>query len=525
MTPSLTRRQVLAGSLSLPLNAAFARLAFAGGADAPLGAPQAFDFDRLTARAKMMASQPYAPFVVRGAHVLERIDYDAHWKIRFKPNWALWPRGQGPFPVRMFHPGRYQKESVKIHLSARGQAREVLFAPDYFTMPDGHPAQALPKDIGFSGFRVMHPRGDGDWLAFLGASYFRSAGALDQYGLSARGLAIDTALASGEEFPRFTEFWLEAAPRQRDSFTIYALLDGPSVTGAYRFLVRRTEGAVMDVRARVFARRDIERLGAAPLTSMFWFAEHNRQQAVEWRPEIHDSDGLAIWTGAGERIWRPLNNPPGVQTNSFLDVDPKGFGLLQRDRAFANYEDPGANYDKRPSVWVEPLDAWGRGVVQLVEIPTDDEIHDNIVAYWVPETPMRAGAERQFDYRLHWLADEPFPARTGRVVVTRTGLGGIAGQPRPKGRSKFVIDFAGGPLDRLPEEAKVAPVVTAARGSILGDVVAFRVNATRRWRATFDVQAEGPEPVDLRCYLRLGDKTLTETWLYQHFANEANGRA
>jgi glucans biosynthesis protein len=250
---------------------------------------------------------------------------------------------------------------------------------------------------------------------------------------------------------------------------------------------------------------------------MFWFDSHNRHVAIDWRPEIHDSDGLAMWSGTGERIWRPLNNAPSVRTNSFSDKDPKGFGLFQRDRNFANYEDDTVFYHRRPSVWVEPLGPWGEGMVQLIEIPTDDEIYDNIVAYWLPKKPVTAGSKWSFEYRLHWLADEPsvLPP-VARVIATRIGVGGIPGQiPRPKGRRKFVIDFAGGLLDGLKKKDPVQTKVTVSRGTI-DNLAAIQVVNTNKWRAFFDLDVDGDEPVDLRCFLQLGDQALTETWLYQY---------
>ena len=252
-----------------------------------------------------------------------------------------------------------------------GSAREIVYRQSYFDMPEKHVAHSLPDGIGFAGFRVMAEDQTWDWLAFLGASYFRSPGAAKQYGMSARGLAIDTALPSGEEFPRFSTFWLEAVPGSRERVVIYALLESPSVVGAYRFDCAYANGVAMDVDMHIVARKPIERTGIAPLTSMYWYSETDKTKGLDWRPEIHDSDGLALWTGAGERIWRPLNAPPNVMTNSFVDENPKGFGLLQRDRIFDHYEDDGVFYNKRPSVWIEPLDAWGRGSVQLVEIPTN----------------------------------------------------------------------------------------------------------------------------------------------------------
>ena len=486
-----------------------------------LGAPRPFDFAWLQGEARELAAQPYEAPLIRYPDLLETLDYDAYQQIQFKPDHALWADGGAPFPVQFFHLGRYFKAPVRLHVVDNGAAREIRYDPDLFTFGNTRLGERLPDDLGFAGFRVMDaPGATKDWLAYQGAAYFRTSGALDQYGLSARGLAIDTAMPWPEEFPRFTQFWLEETPADSSHILIYALMDSPSVTGAYRFDWVKQEGVVVGIRAELFCRRDVARMGVAPLTSMFWFGENNRRQATDWRPEIHDSDGLALWTGSGERIWRPLNNPPSVRTSSFIDQNPKGFGLLQRDRAFHNFEDDGVFYDRRPSVWIEPLGDWGEGAVQLVEIPTDDEIHDNIVAYWVPADPVLAGSHWSFAYRLHWLADEPYPAENvARVRHTRLGRGGIPGQPRPAGARKFVIDFEGGPLADLRKSDEVEPVVSASRGK-LDNRYALQVVGTRIWRAFFDLHVDGGEPVELRCFLRLGRRTLTETWLYQYIPFE-----
>jgi glucans biosynthesis protein len=514
---ALHRRQVLAGAAGLSLAAL---LALAGSADRAaaegleFGPARDFDFERLKKSAKLLASKPYQQPVIRYGDVLDRIDYDAYQQIRFLPGNALWAAGDGPFPIQLFHLARFFKAPVSMHVVKDGKAREILYTPSLFSFGTAQFAAELPEDIGFAGFRVMAPDSKTDWLAFLGVSYFRSSGELDQYGLSARGIAIDTALPTPEEFPRFTGFWLEASASDPQAVVIYALMDGPSVTGAYRMEAAKHTGVVMTIDAAIYARADIKRMGVAALTSMFWYDETNRHQAKDWRPEIHDSDGLALWTGGGERIWRPLNDPPQVQTSVFVDQNPKGFGLLQRDRSFENYLDDGVFYERRPSVWVEPLGDWGEGSVQLMEIPTDDEIHDNIVAYWVPKTPVAAGSEWMFKYRLHWLKDEPYPSPLARVVSTRLGRGGIPGQPRPKGKKKIVIDFVGGPLEELKKDDPVKLVVSSSGGTIDGDYV-LQVVGTTGWRAFFDIAADGSGPIDIRAYLRLEDKTLTETWLYQ----------
>jgi glucans biosynthesis protein len=267
-------------------------------------------------------------------------------------------------------------------------------------------------------------------------------------------------------------------------------------------------------------RKDIERLGIAPLTSMYWYGETIPRPNKDWRPEVHDSDGLAMWTGAGERLWRPLNNPEITRTSTFTDNNPKGFGLLQRDRDFAEYQDDGAFYEKRPGVWIEPVGDWGKGEVQLLEIPTDDEIYDNIAAYWKPSEPITAGSTHTYEYKLHWVAEEPYPPQVGRVVATRLGQGGTPGQERPDNVKKFIVDFEGGPLAKLEQRFDVDAVVDASRGTV-DNPFAIKVVGTDRFRAIFDLEIEGDEPVDLRLYLSLNGETLTETWLYQYLPASA----
>ncbi len=518
MTTRPTRRDVLVSGLAagaFSLLPAIASAAEDGGLD--FGPAVPFSFDDVRRMAEELAAMPYEPAQVPDRDLLEQIDYDLHNKIVFKPESTLWRDAEGGPAIRFFHPGRYFKEPVGISVVENGEAREIVFSETYFDMPGDHPAHRL-KQAGFAGFRVMNADQKNDWMALLGGTYFRTSGPFNQFGLSARGIAVDPAASTPEEFPRFTRFWLE-----RDAnggLVTYALMDGPSVTGAYRIASRQEEGVRQEVEATIILRDGVERLGLAPLTSMFWYAENNREVAKDWRPEIHDSDGLEIWTGAGERIWRPLNNPPRVVVNTFVDRDPKGFGLMQRDRDFENYQDDGVFYEKRASLWVEPLDGWGEGAVQLMEIPTDDEIHDNIGAFWVPAGPAEAGDRFDLRYRLHWVADAPYrDADTARVVATRTGLGGIPGQPRPEGVTKFTVDFEGSALDGLDRSSGVEAVIDASRGTI-GNVAAYPVVGTDRWRAMFDLTAEGEEPVDLRMYLRHEDRALSETWVYQLFPEQ-----
>ena len=519
-------------------SAAFAAIALEGvagaargGAALRYGKPAPFSFDTLVAEARTIAAAPYAaPHVALPDALIDRIDYAALGQIRFDTDHALFRDGPGQFPVTFFMLGRFFRTPVRMYaLSGSGtgaSAREIVYDMSYFTMPADSPARALPANAGFAGFRFQESRlGDqktldwrrNDWVAFLGASYFRAIGELYQYGLSARGIAIDVAVPDrAEEFPAFTRFYFEPPADGSDTVVVYALLEGPSVAGAYRFTMRRGKAVVMDVEAQIFLRRAVTRLGLAPLTSMYWYSETVKPTAIDWRPEVHDSDGLAMWTGAGERIWRPLVNPPGTTASAFSDAHPRGFGLMQRDRSFDHYQD-GVRYERRPSLWVEPLDDWGEGAVQLIEIPTDDEINDNVVLCWVPKAPAQAGAHHHLRYRLHWTAEDPFPAAIATCVATRIGRGGQPGQPRPKGREKFVVEFLGPTLADLPYGTLPEAVLSATSGRFL-DVFTEAVpdGIAGHWRAQFDFAPAGPEPVDMRLYLRLGGRTLSETWLYRY---------
>jgi periplasmic glucans biosynthesis protein len=487
-----------------------------------MGPARPFSFDELTERAKTRAGEAYLPPYQPAPEIVQKIDYATHGKIVFNADQAINVDGPGAYPIEFFHLGKYFPKKVSINLITEGTSQEVLFSPDYFDMPEDSVARGLPQDAGFAGFRLHESRRrkdwrHQDWMVFLGASYFRSIGSLNQYGLSARGIAVNVSVPEPEEFPDFVEFYIDSAKKEGDATIVYALLEGPSICGAYKFAIVRTDGAVMDVEARLFARDSIEQLGIAPLTSMFWYGEYNRQRLVDWRPEVHDSDGLALWTGTGERIWRPLNNPAHVVTSSFQDTNPNGFGLLQRDRDIENYLD-GVNYDRRPSLWVQPLHDWGEGSVQLVEIPTADETHDNIVAFWVPAQPVQPGNGLEFRYRLHWRAEEPFPAeQLASVFATRIGRGGEPGQDHTVHPSsmKFVVEFEGGALNGLTTEAPPQGTASASRGT-LTPVVVEPIPRTERWRARFDlVGDDNPEPIELRLFLHIGEQAFSETWAFQ----------
>lgn len=513
-----TRRDVLAALAALAGGSALAP-ALAQPLARP--APLKTSFDDLIEKARRAAAAPFTPAPNPAPDLIEKIDYDAHWKIRWREDASLAPGG-ADHPVQLFHPGRYFPHPVQIYVRDGAQAAwsRVPFDLTNFDMPDDSPAHDLPEGYGYAGFRVMRPGMKPDWVSFLGASYFRTDGPERQYGLSARGIAVDTGLSRPEEFPRFTAFWIGPPEQEGDALSLWAELDGPSVAGAYRIGLAPGDddganGRRMRIEAHLFARKPIERLGVAPLTSMYWYSERSRAVGRDWRPEIHDSDGLAIHTGAGERIWRALSNPPQVSTASFFDLDPRGFGLIQRDRDFANYQDDGVFYDRRPSAWITPLDAWGAGAVQLVQIPAHDETFDNIVAYWTPETPLTVGEETVFRYTLDWAARDPAPQSVGWVIATRQGQGGMPGLPPPEGVEKMVVDFAGGPLETLADAdaESVEARIEINGGRLVGPRGARRIVGEKAWRMSFDFEVAGNGPATLRGWLAKDGRPLTETWV------------
>lgn len=494
------------------------------------GPEREFSFDALQKRAARMAREVYVAPARPHPEIINKIDYAAHGEIHFKPDLALFGDKPDAYPVTFFHLGRFFPKKVVINKLEDGKAQELLYSDDYFDMPKDSPAHKLDRDAGFAGFRLQGNAGRGerrelDWAAFLGAAYFRAVEDTGHYGMSARGVAIDTAAPDKiEEFPDFREFWIEAPQDEKAGTIVYALLDGPSITGAFKFVLTRTVAPTIEVETHLYLRKSVARLGVAPLTSMYWFSEANRPHQADWRPEVHDSDGLEIWSGDGETIWRPLNNPPRVVTSAFKDKSPKGFGLLQRDRDFDHYLDS-VYYELRPSLWIEPLDDWGEGEVQLVEIPTNVEIHDNIVAMWVPAGKAEVGRQYSYRYKMHWQSKEQDQGDSARVVATRLGQGGRYGVDFPNDARKFLIEFKGAALAKLPRAAKPEQVVTASRGEIVyaGGVEPIRPDfrtawdePSDHWRTQFDLKVSGTEPVELRCYLQYGGQVLTETWLYQY---------
>jgi glucans biosynthesis protein len=484
----------------------------AGAEDAPeragmtLGPATPFDPDMVTARARALAAAPYAPPPPVSQAWLD-LSYDDFRGIWFDTRHTLFRGTPGAVQAEFFVAGLYFPHRIGLNAVQDGQSRPITFELRTFDTTDRFPP--LPQEgTGFAGFRLLGELEAEDrfqeYAVFQGASYFRAIGRGLAYGLSARGLAIDTATDGPEEFPVFRDFWIEAADPGAPTVTVHALLDSPSVAGAFRFAIAKGDTTVMDISARLFPRVDLATAGIAPGTSMFLFSDINRTRFDDFREAVHDSDGLLMLNGAGETLWRPLTNPRTVQVSAFADTTPRGFGLMQRARQPGDYNDLVAHYERRPSLWVEPLGDWGAGAVMLVEIPTDKEINDNIVAFWRPATPLTAGQEHRFDYRLHWCATAPVEGAVAPVIHSRTGA-----RVFEAGRI-FTIDY--GPHPALgTDPARIEARVSTSAGEIASHLVQSNP-ATGGMR--LDLTLKGEVPVaELRAELWRDGRPVAEVWL------------
>lgn len=507
------------------------------------GAAASFTFADVQAKAQDLAGTKYTP-TPAVPEFLTKLNYGEWSSIRYLPEKALWTDESLPFTVQFFHPGLYYDRPVRIHIVNGDTVEDVAFDTSLFRYENEDLARqvAQTKDMNFAGFRLHYPLNSAtykDELAiFLGASYFRALAADTHYGIYSRGLAIDTATAQGEEFPYFKEFWIVKPAPDAGDITVYALMDSESMAGAYRFIITPGSPTVMDVKCALFTRkgaRNFQKIGLAPLTSMFFYGEEKNGRPGDYRPEVHNSDGLLYVNGENHWFWSPLANPKRLTVNTFPLQNPRGFGLLQRDCDFKSYQDIDASYERRPSLWVEPQGDWGPGQLNLVEIPTEDEMHDNIVAFWTPDKPrdknnpaqpeaeLRYPDTQMYSWKLYWMQPQSTQHELGRITSTRISRSGDT--------MTFHVDFAGGALATLPEDTGLSSIVETPEPIPLLEKKLIRNPATGGWRLMFTIRLpkedgvidslmsarKGPVMLRFRALLKKGENLpdpLTETWVY-----------
>ncbi len=472
-----------------------------------------FSVEMIHEKARDLASREYAARDMIPQEWLD-LTYDEFSHIWFDPRNGIWIDEDRPMKMDLFNAGLYVPRPTQVNLVEGGVAKTLGFDINLFATTDEFPDLPVDETMGYSGFRL---RADleknglfNEFFVFQGASYFRGIANGQNYGLSARGLALRTGDPNGEEFPDFTDFWVEASNPGDTTFVVHALLDGPSTTGVYTFRISHGdvgEPTMVDVEGTLYPRVDLTHVGLGSLTSMFFFDETNRNRFDDFRPAVHDSEGLMVWNGNGEKLWRPLANPTRVQISSFVDENPKGFGLMQRNRTADDYADLEAHYENRPSLWITPNGDWGKGMVELVEIPADKEIYDNIVAYWRPKTPIAAGSAYQFSYGMAW-GDEPADVpQVARVTNTRIGKG------FDQVKNVVAIDFTDHP--DLPEDLSEVSLTVRSNTGEISPGILQRNPGTGGVRLAFSFLPGDAQAVEMRAQMHLNSVPISEVWLYR----------
>jgi periplasmic glucans biosynthesis protein len=460
----------------------------------------------------------------------DNLNYDKYREIRFRRDRALWAADDLPFRIEFFHPGYLYQEPVHIYEFTLTHVQPIRFVQDFFDYGKLDIANQIPSKTGYAGFRILYPLNETNQLdelgAFLGASYFRLLGKDQRYGLSARGLALDSGESDlPEEFPIFTDWWLGKPNPGDTQLHLFAILDSVSCTGAYEFLIRPGETTICDVEAILYLRetnqiramnpkrQPIATIGLAPLTSMFWFGKNSEHKPDDYRSEVHDSDGLLMHMENGEILWRPLDNPSVMRNQIFYAPDIRGFGLIQRERSFAAYQDSFNLSHLVPSVWVEPHGNWGEGRLHLVELNAGFEGLDNIVVFWDPDKKPAPLQPYKFGYTLKWQSgDADIKLSENRAVSTRIGLDLSCQECR-----QIVIDFDGPKLDALPESLPPVAIANCSTNAVILNNQVTRNVDLRTWRVILKMQPKpgNVDPVDLRCTLQKGTNIVSETWTYQ----------
>lgn len=479
--------------------------------------PEPHAEDHVRKLAEALAQKPWEDIRIAMPPGWEAVTYDQYRDIRFDGDKSFFKSEPHKFSFDLFHSGFLFTAPVDVYVVDEGQAARIRYNPDLFKFGPLAPKTDGKTDMHYAGLRIRYPINspeyNDEFVVFQGASYFRGVGKGLLYGLSARGLAIDTGQPNGEEFPMFRKFWVRKPDAAATSFVVEALLDSPSITGAYKFSIKPGDSTQMDVEVTLFPRRDLDHVGIAPMTSMFLF-DSLRRPVEDFRPAVHDSDGLMMQTGSGEWLWRPLNNHKTLQVSAFIDRSPRGFGLMQRKRRYEDFLDLESRYERRPSLWAEPIGDWGAGDVELYEIPTLIETNDNIVAFWQPKDVLKTGQSYNFVYRLHWCKDWPDGVE---LPIARTVFSGAGVDPNYTANPPsydpnlrlYIVEFAGGQLDD-----ETVPDVTASAG-VISNVHVTKNDVVQTTRLSFEHNVNGADIAELRAVLKQGDKKASETWLYR----------
>lgn len=475
---------------------------------------KSFDYEDLRKRAKELLLKPYKDPKKTITKSLAELNYEKYKDIRFLPEKSIWREEGNPFQLQFLHPGYIYDYNILINEVKNSKSFPIYYNSSYFDFSAIQLKEKISNELGFSGFKVHYPintkEHTDEFLVFQGATYFRAVSQNQFYGLSARGLATNTSMPYPEDFPVFKEFWIKKPSSSDDSIKIYALMDGKLAVGAYEFEFIPGKITETKVKAEIILRKDVDRLGIAPLTSMYWYGENSEASHPSTYPEVHDSDGLLVLNANDEWIWRPLENPKKPTVNSFKSENVRGFGLLQRDREFSSYEDAEMKYHLRPGAWIEPDGDWGKGSVQLYRNPTKQDSDDNVGAFWVPEEMPKVGEPFNFSYKIFWVNQNPNSKTIADAVATRV-------KPVIKEPDSYIyqIDFKGGKLKGIENSSELEAIITATETATVSEVSVQKIPETEKWRCSFKLSHKpNGKPVEMKAFLKKGDSVITESWTY-----------
>jgi glucans biosynthesis protein len=455
--------------------------------------------------ARLLSRRPYSPPNVALPEPFANLTAEAYGGIRHRPERRIWAEENRSFTLEPMHRGSIYAAPVAISVVEDGTVRRLVYDANRYNFGRLAPP-AQPGDLGFSGFRLLAPGDEGREIAvFQGGTFFRSLAKGQVPGALSRALAIRTADPRGEEFPLFRAFWIER-PGTDNVVTIHAVADSESATAAFRFTLRANDVTILDTEATIFARAAIETIGLAPMQTTFYFGGNRRRSIDDLRPAVFENNGLQMLNGRGEWIWRPLANPEQLQVSSFMDDNPRGFGLMQRERDFGAFQDDDNRYDLKPSLWIEPIGDWGPGSVQLIEIPSEAEWNDNVIAFWRPRAPLAAGSETPLAYRQFWCWNPPDKPRLAQATAFRLGRGSQAR------RRRCLVEFVGEVFAADPGETKLN--LTASQGQVLAPRLVLSAQRQSA-RVLFELDPGSETASELRLVIEQGDKPLSETWLYR----------
>ncbi len=512
----ILRRDVLklaAMGLSASASAALAQAPAPAGTPAS-GAPNVqrpvFSAGAVVDLARDLAKKPYSAPASDLPAPFTKLSYEQYVAIRAKPGSAVWAGDNVGFAIEPLHRGFLFSAPMAINVVENGQARRLVYDRSHFQF-GGLTVPASIPDIGFSGFRILQPEGvDGfhEVSIFQGASFFRAIARGQNFGVTARALSIRTADPKGEEFPMIREVWIERPTLATNALVLHALVDSESMTGAYRFTLRPGDITIMDTECTLFTRVAVDGLGLGTMAAMSFFGPIDRHGTDDLREGVYEIGGLQVLNGNGEWLWRPVANRNTLQLSSFIDVNPRGFGVLQRERRFSQFQDDDQHWELRPSLWIEPLNDWGEGSVVLVEIPSDAEINDNVVCFWRPKAPLQPNTEAAFAYRQSWCW-APLQRPTLPVVTdTRVGRGSSSK------RKRFLVEFTSETFADPQRTTDLAPALSSSTGAISG-LRTFVSKDNKTVRVLFELDPASETLAELRLVLEQGGKPASETWLYR----------